>query len=179
MTNKKNYLILFPLIIILGLVIFLRNKDELHVVKVFPGPKPYSEQKIDTKNLSIDGKKVMGLTPGNAPEEIKKLRVANYVSPNWETLLENSIREQGGQTLKEVQLTKIDSFIWPQNGIALHVESVLVNLTKNNNEKTSFKVLVDAQNGKILKNWDQPVIENMNPKDQFKVRIDPRYHDEN
>lgn len=178
MTKQKYFLIFLSVLGIVAIIIYLSSRDEMPSAVTLQGPKPYNEQQIDVKNLRIDGKKVIGLTPNNAPEEIKKIRVANYVAPNWKELLENSIRHQGGQTIKEVRLTNIDSFIWPQNGIALHVESVLVNIKRNNNEETSFKVLVDAQNGKILKNWDQPVVENMNPKDQFKIRIDPRYHDE-
>ncbi len=148
-------------------------------VKLTPEPeaeKPVVAHEVDLKNLRIDGKKVVGLPPGEEEEQIRNLQVTNRVSPEWREKLESALRLQGGSEVKELLIDKVDSFIWAHGGIALNVESVIVRLKNLKDEQTSFRVLVDAQTGKILKNWDQPVIDPANPRDAFRIKVDPSYH---
>lgn len=128
--------------------------------------------------LKIKGKRVVGLNPGHEKEQMEKLKVANSPSAEWEPALKETLRHQAGNNLKDISLNKVDSFVWAQDGVALFVESVIVTLKNKKNETTTFRVLVDAQNGKILKNWDQPVIDPLNPRDDFRIKIDPRYHEQ-
>lgn len=141
---------------------------------------PDRQQKIvvNTEKIEINGRKVFGLTPGKEKEEIQNLKVSNTPSPEWEHELEETLRAQGGDALKEVSFNKVDSFVWVHDGIALFVESVIVSIKNDKNAETKFRVLVDAQNGKILQNWDPPVYDPLNPKERFRIRIDPRYHSE-
>jgi Zn-dependent metalloprotease len=139
-----------------------------------------SEQKVvvNPEKVEINGKKVVGLSPGKEKEEIQKLKVSNLPSPQWQPALEKTLRAQGGDSLKEVSFNKVDSFVWAHDGIALFVESVIVTIKNDKNAVTTFRVLVDAQSGKILQNWDHPIFDPLNPKDRFRIKIDPRYHSE-
>lgn len=173
--TKRNLLLIFSAVIIIGAVLFfMRKKSVPEITQDGPASSPV----IDPQTLTIDGKKVIGLPPGNPSNQIQKLKIANRISPDWEPNLEKSLRAQGGDSVKDITIKKVDSFVWNQDGIALFVESVIVTVKNQKNEQTSFKALVDAQNGKILKNWDQPVFDPLHPKDNFKVKVDPRYHNE-
>lgn len=169
--TKKHYLIIFiTLLVVLRVAYFLKQKpmsDDLNIQE---------SSKIDPEKLEIDGKKVVGLTPGHEAEEIQKLKVSNVVSPDWQTNLEESLRVQGGDAVKGVEIQKVDSFIWSHDGVSLNVESVIITVKGENNKATTFRALVDAQNGKILNNWDQPIIEYADPLKQPRIKIDPRYH---
>jgi|GEM_PF-2042478 len=131
---------------------------------------------IDVDNLKIDGRRVIGLPAGKEKESLPKIHLSNRPTNEWDKGLENAIRNQGGEGIKDVQLKSVDSFIWTQDGQSLFVESVIVSFKKPNNEEISFRVLVDSETGKILKNWDQPIFDPANPRDNFRIKIDPRYH---
>lgn len=173
--TKRNLLLLFSAVIIIGVVLFFARKKTAAL-----NTQDTSTQSpvIDSQTLTIDGKKVLGLPPGNPENQLQKLKIANRISREWEPNLEKSLRAQGGDRVKDIKIKKVDSFVWNQDGVALFVESVIVTVKNQKNEETSFKALVDAQNGKILKNWDQPIFDPLHPKDNFKVKIDPRYHNE-
>lgn len=141
-------------------------------------PDPQSKIVINEEKLEINGRKIVGLRPGMEKQDIKKIRVANHPSEEWRQPLEKTLRAQGGSSLKDVKLDKVDSFVWVQDGIALFVESVIVKIRNDKNHETKFRVLVDAQTGKILNNWDRPVVDVYNPKEEYRVPIDPRYHSE-
>ena len=141
-------------------------------------PSPSPAHTPDLKPFEIEGKKVVGLSPGKEAQEIKNLKVANSVSPEWQENLEESFKAQGGQAIKDIAIQKVDSFIWAQDGVALNVESVIVTLKNQKNEETTFRVLVDAQTGKILKNWDRPVYDPLNPRQNFGIKVDSRYHND-
>lgn len=134
---------------------------------------------IDINNLQIDGRKVVGLLPGRERDQLRNMKVLNSPSQSWEESLKTNLQQQAGNTLKEIKLKKIDSFVWVHEGIPLFVESVIVTLKGDENQIVNFKVLVDSESGKILKNWDQPVFDPMDPRTNFKIKVDPRYHLEN
>ena len=146
----------------------------IHSKDTSPRPTPTPE----AKTFEIEGKKVVGLSPGKEAQEIKNLKVANSVSPEWQENLEEAFKAQGGQAIKDIAIQKVDSFIWAQDGVALNVESVIVTLKNQKNEETTFRVLVDAQTGKILKNWDRPVYDPLNPRQNFGIKVDSRYHND-
>lgn len=179
MTKRNKFILAFILAIILGasLGIWLRrqSKSELKTAtKETPSP---SAHVINTETLKIDGKRVLGLTPGKEVEEMKKLNVANNPSESWSPALLKTLQKQGGKSIKDIQVRPVDSFVLAQDNLALFVESVVVTITNEQNAQTTFRVLVDSQTGKILRNWDQPVIDPANPRQNFRLKIDPRYQD--
>lgn len=131
---------------------------------------------IDTEKLSIDGKKVIGLPAGKEKEEIKQLQIVNAPSPEWKENLISNLKHQGGEMIKDIKIKKIDSFVWNQDGKGIFVESAIVTLVNQKNEQSSFSVMVDAQSGKILQNWGHPVVDPANPRESFRIMLDPRYH---
>jgi hypothetical protein len=173
----KRWLPLF-ILIFAGIAFYLYGKKRPELPQVTT-PAPVTQPKlVPAPKLEFQGKQVLGLSPGKETEEIKHLKVANEVSPEWEEKLEETLRHQGGSSVKSVEIQKVDSFIWAQDGIALNVESVIVTLKNSKNQESVFRVLVDAQNGKILKNWDRPVIDPGNPRENFGIKVDPRYHND-
>lgn len=172
--TKNRALILILLVISMAGAYFFLN---LRKSKIPPSSfAQKASPQVDTEKLEINGKKVVGLRPGKEKVEIKKLKVANTPSASWEKGLKENLLQQGGNSIKDIKFTKIDSFVWAHEGAALFVESVIVTLKNEKNVSTSFRVLVDAQTGKILKNWDQPVIDPVNPREGFRIKLDPRYH---
>jgi hypothetical protein len=187
MTKRHHYVILVCLLII-GVSFYLKKKAPesppvapAHAPQLPPSApvaKDQGKPKINYDKVQIDGKRVVGLKPGQEKDQLDKLVINNKISDQWPVKLEQNLRLQAGQALKSFSIKKGDSFVWAQDGLALHTESVVITLKNNKNEETSFRALVDAQTGKILKSWDQPVFDPIHPKDNFKVRIDPRYHSE-
>lgn len=174
--NVKIFSLIIPLLLA-GYYFFSQKKINIKN-KISASKNISNPQKLDIENLKIDGRKVIGLPPGKEKEIISKIHVSNRPSDKWDESLKETLQAQGGESVKDIQLKSVDSFIWNQDGIALYVESVIVNLKNSKGEETMFRVLVDAQSGKILKNWDQPVYDPVNPRDNFKIKIDPSYHSE-
>lgn len=172
----RNRIFLLISVMALPLLFYIFKKDKVPTVEI---KKTETKQnKIDVSNLQIDGKKVIGLPPGREKEAIKHIKVANTPSPAWKPNLEKAILAQGGNSVKDLEIKKVDSFIWSQDGVSLFVESVIVKLKNEHNESTSFRVLVDAQTGKILQNWDQPIIDPISHDHDFKLRVDSSYEAE-
>lgn len=174
MTNKR-IISLSVILLIIGAIIFLRREKPALPVAQIPMKTAPETHVIDEVNLRYDGKKVMGLPAGNEVATIRKLKVANQATDNWKPALEKALVAQGGGTVKDIQIQKLDSFIWTESGVALYVETVKITLKNEQNSQVSFNAMVDSETGKILKNWNQPVIDNFDKKDNFKVKIDPRY----
>lgn len=176
MTSRSLKFISITFAILIMTYLFISQKKDDSQPVISTQKKELKKYEIDVENLKIDGRKVVGLPPGKEKESLSKIQPSNRPSKDWDEELEKTIRNQGGDGVKDVLLKNIDSFIWTQDGHSLFVESVIVTLKKPNNEEISFRVLVDSETGKILKNWDQPIFDPINPRDNFKIKIDPRYH---
>lgn len=173
--TKNRLISIFVVLFIAGVSYFLfRGKTSLPVSQP-QNPKDTQTHVIDEVNLKFDGKKVMGLQPGKERVQIRNLRVANRATENWKPALEKALVAQGGTDLKDIKVEKLDSFIWTESGVALYVETVKITLQNEQKQSVSFNAMVDSETGKILKNWNQPVVDNFDKRDKFKVRIDPRY----
>lgn len=174
MIKKNHYLILF--LIIISSVVFYYQKKTTKNISNSKIEHPLPPEKVNYEETTIDEKKVVGLKPGQEKDQLEKLKIGNTVSKDWEIQLEKNLLNQGGESIKSLEIKKVDSFIWYQDNNALHVESVAVSIKNQQNAETSFRALVDAQTGKILRTWDQPVFDPAHPKDNFKIKLDPRYH---
>lgn len=176
--TKKRIIAVTVILLALGALFFLRREKSTLPVSQTQSPVPEQPHVIDEVNLKFDGKKVMGLPAGKEVVTIRKLKVANRPTENWKPALEKALLAQGGSNVKDIQISKLDSFIWTESGVALYVETVKITLKNEQNAQVSFNAMVDSETGKILKNWNQPVIDNFDKKDNFKVKIDPRYHND-
>lgn len=99
----------------------------------------------------------------------------NTPSPEWAPALEDSIRRQGGDDLKDLKITPIESLVWVHEGKALNVETAKVSFKDPEGREISFKAMVDSQSGKVLQTWDQPVFDDFSHKKKSGVKLDPRY----
>lgn len=172
--TKNRLISIFSVLIVIGVAYFLFWGKLIRNVPEIKKPEIQTHV-IDEVNLKFDGKKVIGLPPGQEKVAIRNLRVSNTPGDNWKPALERALLAQGGSEIKDIKIEKLDSFIWQESGVALYVETVKITLKNNKNSNVSFNAMVDSETGKILKNWNQPVIDNFDKKDNFKVRIDPRY----
>jgi hypothetical protein len=128
-------------------------------------------------NLEIGGRKVIGILPSQKGQGSRPARIAlsNKVSSHWKEDLEKTLTTLGGPTLKDIKISKLDSFVWSVSGQALNVESVIITLENTRGEISKFNALIDSQNGKIIQTWNQPTVDPSSPRDNPGVRIDPRY----
>lgn len=176
--TKYRFISIFVILIAAGVIYFLTQGKQSPSVSQSEKTDIKETHVIDEVNLKFDGKKVMGLTPGKEKDLIRNLRVSNRQSENWKPALEKALIAQGGSDVKDIKIEKLDSFIWTESGVSLHVETVKITLKNAQNSSVSFNAMVDSETGKILRNWNQPVIDNYDKRDNFKVRIDPRYHND-
>jgi hypothetical protein len=113
-------------------------------------------------------------TPTKVPASTKVTYV-NTPAPDWEEKFQASLKEQA-PSLKGIQVTREDSLVWLRDGNAILVESVKVVLQNQKGEESSFRALVDSQTGKVLESWDRSISDSLNPKSEFKLKLDPRYN---
>lgn len=159
--TKKHYALILGLCV-LGVIWLTRNETTLTplhkapaVTKIKPRPAPVPAMR--------------------EPAAIPAAIVKSVNSPNkvWKENLETQLREQGGDLLKELTIKEVESFVWKENGLPLQVQSVIVTLKNVKNAETSFRVLVDAQTGKILRSWDAPIFDPISPSEKLTVKLDP------
>ena len=139
MIKRWPYFLLIIVVAIAALYLFKKETPSApplstHSKKTSPSPAPNP----DVKTFEIEGKKVVGLSPGKEAQEINNLKVANSVSPEWQENLEETFKAQGGQAIKDIAIQKVDSFIWAQDGVALNVESVIVTLKNQKMKRRPF-----------------------------------------
>lgn len=169
----KKYLSLFLVLLAIGGVLYWLRTDAPEVTPELKKAAPVVVPATINSPPTIDGKKVLGAEK----VEIQDLVVSNTVSSDWEESLEQNLRAQGGLAVKDISIVKEDSFIWVEGGVALNVETVKITISNQKNQKTSFRMMVDAESGKILKNWDHPIIDSTNPDDKVRIKLDPRYYE--
>ncbi len=171
--SKRYYYLILIIIIALGTYLLLRQDS------VTPTDGPLSAKQFPLPKTESTEEDPSDIITTNPPLEKKEnTRPVNAVSPDWQTKLENTLRTQGGDSVKDIEIKKVDSRVWTQDGVSLNVESVIVTIKNHLNQTTTFRLLVDAQNGKILNNWDQPIIEYADPTRQPRIKVDPRYHND-
>ncbi len=171
--SKRYYYFILVLVIAVGTYYF-RSQNS-----VPPADAPLSDKQIprlNTESIEEDTSDIP--TSINPLEKSENAQAVNVVSPEWQAKLENTLRTQGGDSVKDIEIKKVDSRVWTQDGVSLNVESVIVTIKNHLNQTTTFRLLVDAQNGKILNNWDQPIIEYADPTRQPRIKVDPRYHND-
>lgn len=174
MTKKtRNAIILIALAIVaLALLSLFFKKSPPDIEKKPVAPETPVEEPVPPKVTA----------PPKTRPQVKKKPSKTQVKPvnkdtgTWEDNLRESLKRQGGPGLQNIRINKVDSFIWEQDGLPLQVESLIVTTQNLKKEETTFRVLVDSETGKILKNWDQPVFDPVNPRDGFRLKLDPRYH---
>lgn len=165
--TRRYFVILFIILVAVIAYFALNNNIETHNLQTKKSTALSESSNTDkdsaTPEVAIDHE-----PQPSFPHEEKKF-------PVWESNLRQNILAQAGSQTPEISITKIKSFVIQRDGVSLNVDSVLVKLKVDKKEKTSFKALVDSETGKILQTWDQPVYDPIEHKDNFSIKIDPRY----
>lgn len=179
---NRRYLYLIAAALVVVIIYALTNKSSQRPDSSKSAPFSDSlpptnlEPNAGNKKVEIKGRKVLGLSPDEENIEVEDIKIANEVSEEWQEGVKKGLRAQGGSSLSEIEIKRTDSFIWAHEGVALNVESVLISLKNQNGEERKFRAMVDSETGKILRTWDHPVIDPMNPRENRGISVDPRYH---
>jgi hypothetical protein len=174
--TKRNLLLLLLIFIMVIAVIILRMQEPQKVESSSVKDSP--DFTSSTGRISSpQARKVSSLPPVKEAQSLpsENVQIAHQISPHWEEELTEQLKSQGGSSLKEVKVKKIDSVIWKQHNLTLQAESVIVSLKNKQGEEVSFRAMVDSQTGKILESWDRPVVDPLNPREGFGLKLDPRY----
>lgn len=165
--TRKYFVIIFIVLVAVIAYFALNTKTETVSSHSHKAASP-------TEPTSPSGKSLKSVSPEES-STITQPHVEEKKYPVWESNLRQNILAQAGSQTPEISITKIKSFVMQRDGVSLNVDSVLVKLKVDKKEKTSFKALVDSETGKILQTWDQPVYDPIEHKDNFSIKIDPRY----
>jgi hypothetical protein len=158
--NKKISFLFF--VFFLGFLLFFRGQE-------------YSTQKIITKKMNPQ-KILMKEKNKQAVPYVATDAVKHHVG--HEKTMETTIRNMVKDSLSEMSFEKVEEIPWNYGGKKVNAQSYIVTLKNDVNATTTFRVLVDAQSGKLMESWDQPIYDPVNPRNNFKVKIDPRYHND-
>lgn len=158
--NKKISFLFF--VLFLGLLLIFRGQES-------------STQKVITKKMNpqkiLIKEKSKEAVPHVATDAVKQ-------NVGHEKTMETTIRNMVKDSLSEMSFEKVEEIPWNYKGKKVRAQSYIVTLKNDVNATTTFRVLVDAQSGKLMESWDQPIYDPVNPRNNFKVKIDPRYHND-
>lgn len=167
--TKKHKALILALCVMAVIIAYFFNQKDLPETSVWVIDKSVISGPLPTRSPAASA-------PAAPSISKSPLSAGKLPSEAWKDALEKNIRLQGGNSLKEVLITKLDSFVLNHEGISLNAEAVAINLTNQKGEATTFKAVVDSQNGKILRTFDHPINDPVNPRATPGIKIDPRYH---
>lgn len=167
MIKKKHFGVA---VILAAGFLFLFKKDGTVNYADIPsvGPTPETPLVLPPKREVIDqNRNPMERTPAS-------VSYINTPSDSWEEKLESGLKEQAGDSLKEIKITKERSLIWMRDSNPLHVEAVTISMTNKEEVKASFRALVDSQTGKVLESYDQTIFDPADVRAEFRLNLDQR-----
>lgn len=163
----KKILSVFAIVAVVMVYFFFRKEHPLSV------SSPVSIQKtVEATSSPVKVLQEKTVAPVRKPASTGYV---NAPSPDWEDKLTTSLKAQAGNTLKELKIVTNKSLIWTRDDVPLHVQSVTVSMTNQQDVQSSFSALVDSQTGKILETWNQSIFDPANVREGFRFKLDPRY----
>jgi hypothetical protein len=166
MTKKKYLSSIVVSLSLLGCLFYWNRKSQQLDVN----------QSTHSPPVTLQADKISG--PQLAFKEIKKGEKSFFVNKpqiNWKKNLEKSLRELGGDRIKDVEIKHEKSFVWNRDDQPLKVESVMITLTDKKDSQSHFRAMIEPQTGKILETWDKTIFEPVDKKEDFRFKLDPRY----
>jgi hypothetical protein len=166
--TRKIFIPVF--VLTLALIVFF-------ILRSSPSTPQFKEKSMTTftKDSSLPAKLNPKSTTAHSQETADQPEEENKY-PVWETNFRNSILAQAGDNPPEITITKVKSFVMQRDGVSLNVDSVIVNLKVDKKDRTTFSALIDSDTGKIIQTWNQPIYDPIDHKDNFSIKIDPRYN---
>jgi hypothetical protein len=156
--TKRRLLLIVTLVSLGALLIFVlipRQKVEVS----FPAQNSPGLQPTIDESKALALRRHINEARKTIPLAQQNNQYANVASPVWEQQLVDSLKLQMGETFGAVKIEKLDSLVYEKDNVALLVESVVIRLTNNLGEESSFSALVDSQSGRILETWNQSISE--------------------
>ena len=169
--NQKIAFSIFIGLVAFGFLVYNWEDEKMH---------PMTDEKISAAPANIP--MISSRTPASAKAQTILIPATTSAPsvPSAPTelnaLVEKSLRLQGGDSIKDIQINQFDAYVMKFEGVPVKVAALTINLTNTQGESTSFRAVVDSSNGKILATYDHPVIDSMNPRAEPGIKIDPRYH---
>lgn len=169
MTKKR--IVALSFILATATLFILKEKEQITSAVQSMGIVPQNV----TSNATKPGAGVSPQVPAAPATSNSKAEYANTPDPQWQSHLHKALKAQAGKSLKEIKIVKEKSFVYKKDDIPLHVESVLITLTNQQDASSSFRALVDSQTGKVLETWDRPIFDPADVRQGFRFKLDPRY----
>lgn len=94
----------------------------------------------------------------------------------WEENVKVQLKRQAMDDNVEVNIIKESALFWEEMGTSIEANTIKVQLRTPAGETTSFRALIDSNTGKVLRTWDRPVLDPINPRERSGIRINSRYH---
>jgi hypothetical protein len=178
---KRRYFYLLLVLLVVSAILIVSKSDSIQKVLVPKKSSPVVQDPLRPPQPIVGGtiRKTETFKTKDSVSDFEDSSIENddEVTKAWKSKVEKSLFIQGGKELKAVDIKRVDSFIWEHEGISLNVESVVISVTNQKGEERKFRAMIDPLNGKILRTWDHPVVDSMNPRDnQTGFKLDPRYH---
>lgn len=136
--------------------------------------------KIDDDQIKeINEKEEKQITENNVQaNETNPLATDDSEDYHWQESVKSNILRQSFDQDVEIKLIKEKSFTWKEFGKPIEVERIKVSLRNPAGETSNFRALVDQNTGKILRTWDRPVFDPINPRQNKGIKLNPLYHPE-
>lgn len=94
----------------------------------------------------------------------------------WEENVKVQLKRQAMDDSVEVNIIKESTLFWEEMGTSIEANTIKVQLRTPAGETTSFRALIDSNTGKVLRTWDRPVLDPINPRERSGIKINSRYH---
>lgn len=169
---NKKYLAAFVLITIAILTLLFKERPAREMSVTHKIPKEHIKV-VEDKDISEAIEENQGSTEASVDDII--------VGPeeHWEEHVKVQLKRQAFDDSVEVDITKENSIFWEELGTPIEANTIKVQLRNPAGETTSFRALIDSNTGKILRTWDRPVIDPINPRERRGIKVSPRYHANN
>jgi hypothetical protein len=170
MNKQRLAILILSLIIIAGVFIWLKRPETEISQNTNQSVVKPTVQLSDMKDREIIDQMKVPLK--HLPAGVNFI---NLPSDDWEQKLTQSLKIQGGNSLKELEIKKERSLVWMRDENALLVESVVISMKNHQDVSSSFRALVDSQTGKVLETWDRTIFDPMDKSSELGFKLDPRY----
>lgn len=164
MNNKYLFGLFFFLCIAIALLL---KKDSVKEMSI--------THKISDEHIkAIEDKGVSEVTDESS--DSVEATTSPILEEPWEENVKVQIKRQAMDDNIEVNVTKESTLFWEEMGTSIEANTIKVQLRTPAGETTSFRALIDSNTGKVLRTWDRPVLDPINPREQSGIKINARYH---
>jgi|GEM_PF-4007879 len=158
--TKKRRVIFFLTIILISLGFFL--------LRLAKDSKPESST---TEIKSGPLKRSIFIRSSSSPKSPQAQPKNDNPPPPWEDQLIENLKAQAGDELEKIDYVVFERRSWPVNEIKIPVALTTLKLTRKGGMETKVDVMIDETTGKILQSWNAPVIDPVNPREEFRIKL--------